>query len=387
MTEASGEDGDVVASYEELFKHRYTNEDADYATAGFTPPPVVYPWASESRRRYRSPRGPEFHRDMKRRRSSPEQMEKEKPSGEDGDVVASYEELFKHRYTNEDADYATAGFTPPPVVYPWASESRRRYRSPRGPEFHRDMKRRRSSPEQMEKEKHYFLHLNVPPTAFDLSYACSNFTCKNKFNRSPIMCGGFFCLKNALIALNSFYLVVGCILITLGTYVNAASIVPSLSIGGGIVTVGVFLLLVAVLGLYGAVKQHQVSLFFYMLLLFLIFIIQFFIAVACLAVNDEQVHNAVRMGWMNSSNDTLCYAQKKFECCRFDFDSPVVSCDSWDCTNRPPCWPAMRKAVQSSMQSSGGVGLLFSFTEICGIWFALRYRNMANPTRNPHNYF
>ncbi|CDW59780.1 RAM and Tetraspannin domain containing protein [Trichuris trichiura] len=245
-------------------------------------------------------------------------------SREDSAIAASYEELFKHRYTDEDADYATAGFTPPPVVYPWGSESRRRYRSPRG---------------------------------------------------------------NALIALNSFYLVVGCILITLGTYVNAASIVPSLSIGGGIITVGVFLLLVAILGLYGAVKQHQVSLFFYMLLLFLIFIIQFFIAVACLAVNEEQVRNAVRMGWMNSSNDTLCYAQKKFECCRFDLEGPVVSCDSWNCTNLPPCWPAMRKAVESSMQSSGGVGLLFSFTEICGIWFALRYRNMANPTRNPHNYF
>ncbi len=55
---------------------------------------------------------------------------------------------------------------------------------------------------------------------------------------------------------------VAVILIGVGGYVKSASIVTSLAIVGGIIAVGVFLLLVAVLGLYGTAKHHQVHLFF-----------------------------------------------------------------------------------------------------------------------------
>uniref|UniRef100_A0A1B0BQK6 Tetraspanin n=1 Tax=Glossina palpalis gambiensis TaxID=67801 RepID=A0A1B0BQK6_9MUSC len=76
------------------------------------------------------------------------------------------------------------------------------------------------------------------------------------------MCGGFTCSKNALIALNILYVMVGFLLIGVGVYARAASIVPNLPIVGGILACGIILILISILGLAGAVKHHQVMLFF-----------------------------------------------------------------------------------------------------------------------------
>lgn len=54
----------------------------------------------------------------------------------------------------------------------------------------------------------------------------------------------------------------GFILIGVATYGKAANLVTSLPIIGGIVACGIFLLVIAIMGLIGAVKHHQVLLFF-----------------------------------------------------------------------------------------------------------------------------
>ena len=78
------------------------------------------------------------------------------------------------------------------------------------------------------------------------------------------------------------------LLIGVATYAKTSSIVVTLPIVGGMVACGVFLLFVAVLGLVATVKHHQVMLFFYMMILFVIFVIQFSVACACIGVNLEQ---------------------------------------------------------------------------------------------------
>jgi tetraspanin-13/31 len=78
------------------------------------------------------------------------------------------------------------------------------------------------------------------------------------------------------------------ILIFAATIGKISAYVTSETVIGGIVACGVFLLLVSILGLIGAVKHHQVLLFFYMVILFLLFIVQFSVAIACLAVTDKQ---------------------------------------------------------------------------------------------------
>ena len=81
------------------------------------------------------------------------------------------------------------------------------------------------------------------------------------------------------------------LLIGVATYGKTSAVVDSLPIIGGIAACGAFLLMVSVVGLIGAVRHHQVMLFFYMIILFLIFILQFSIACACLAVDEQQELN------------------------------------------------------------------------------------------------
>lgn len=101
------------------------------------------------------------------------------------------------------------------------------------------------------------------------------------------MCGGFSCSKNALIALNILFVVclflisisefsgftyvlllrlflqlIGFVLITIGIYGRTASILLYLPIVGGIAGCGVILVTISIIGLIGAVKHHQVILFF-----------------------------------------------------------------------------------------------------------------------------
>lgn len=52
------------------------------------------------------------------------------------------------------------------------------------------------------------------------------------------------------------------ILISVAVYGRAASLVTNLPIVGGILACGIILILISVLGLVGAVKHHQVVLFF-----------------------------------------------------------------------------------------------------------------------------
>ena len=84
---------------------------------------------------------------------------------------------------------------------------------------------------------------------------------------------------------------------------KVTGIVTDLPIIGGITASGVFLLFISVVGLIGAVRHHQVLLFFYMVILFLIFIIQFSCSCAALSVNDnDQKHIVYNVGEHPSFN-------------------------------------------------------------------------------------
>ncbi|CAD6241200.1 GSCOCG00012611001-RA-CDS, partial [Cotesia congregata] len=159
------------------------------------------------------------------------------------------------------------------------------------------------------------------------------------------MCGGFTCSKNALTALNILYIVshfinidifkdisssrcythqfsyiyvVAFILIGVAVYGRASALVTNLPIIGGILACGVILILISILGLIGAVKHHQVLLFFYMLILFLLFLVQFSIACACLAVNAKQQEQLAEQGWKRVGMELKSKVQTNFNCCGFN---------------------------------------------------------------------
>ncbi|CAL1298544.1 unnamed protein product, partial [Larinioides sclopetarius] len=182
------------------------------------------------------------------------------------------------------------------------------------------------------------------------------------------------------------------ILIGVAAYSRAASIITNLAIVGGIIACGVFLFLLSLMGLIGAIRHHQVLLFFYMLILFLLFIIQFSIACACLAVTTEQQHQLAMEGWKRAKLNIKIKTQTIFHCYGFENQTyppdnvlgGITSCVAPDGTNQcPPCWNILRNAINSSLKICGGIGLFFSFTEFVGVWLTVRYRNQRDPRANP----
>ncbi|XP_005176674.1 tetraspanin-13-like isoform X1 [Musca domestica] len=219
------------------------------------------------------------------------------------------------------------------------------------------------------------------------------------------MCGGFTCSKNALIALNILYVMVGFLLIGVGVYARAASIVTNLPIVGGILACGIILILISILGLAGAVKHHQVMLFFYMIILFLLFLIQFSIASSCLAVNSEQQQEFAEEGWNRVPASMHKQVQDTFLCCGFNSTNTTAdeSCElvnkqcclgnSYDTNCQcPPCLPKLEDKINYAFKLCGGLGIFFSFTEVLAVFLARRYRNQNDPDYLParavfpHNY-
>ncbi|CAM9937896.1 unnamed protein product, partial [Bubo scandiacus] len=130
-----------------------------------------------------------------------------------------------------------------------------------------------------------------------------------------MVCGGFACSRNALCALNVVYVLVGLLLIGVAAWGKGFGIVSSIHLIGGVIAVGVFLLLIAIVGLVGAVHHHQVMLFFYMIILGLVFVFQFGVSCSCLAINRSRQEGLFSSAWPILSNETKTELERRLDCC------------------------------------------------------------------------
>jgi len=222
------------------------------------------------------------------------------------------------------------------------------------------------------------------------------------------MCGSFTCSKNTLVGLNVIYIMVSFLMIGVAVHGKVSGIVTSLPIVGGITACGIFLLMISVIGLIGAVRHHQVLLFFYMVVLFLIFLIQFSVSCAALAINEDDEKKIIQTAWTKSPDSLKIQAEQTFDCCGLGinletgktdptptaddiawsiehkvFDNyPYAKCHhvngttSKDCQT---CFSLITDKVDSGFNGAGGLGLFFSFSELIGGVVAYRYRNMLDP--------
>ncbi|XP_063283856.1 tetraspanin-31 [Pelobates fuscus] len=206
-------------------------------------------------------------------------------------------------------------------------------------------------------------------------------------------CGGFTCYKNALCALNVVYMLVGLLLIGVAAWGKGFGIVSSIHIIGGVIAIGVFLLIIAIIGLIGAISHHQVMLFIYMVVLILVFIFQLVVSCSCLAINTTQVVQFFNATWSRMGNDTRMDLENSLNCCgllnttesRMQFNTDYSMCKA-ECIKQHKCVTCgdkMLKHADEALKILGGVGLFFSFTEILGVWLAFRYRNQKDPRANP----
>ncbi|KAK3531260.1 hypothetical protein QTP70_015205 [Hemibagrus guttatus] len=201
-------------------------------------------------------------------------------------------------------------------------------------------------------------------------------------------CGGFVCSKYTLCALNILYMVVSLMLIAGAAWGKWVDLVSSFRVVAAIIAVGVFLFLVAMMGLCGAMKHHQVLLFFYMFILFLVFIVQFSVSCASLAISNEQQKVLLEIGW-NKSETLQTELQTSLDCCDFsEVNYNTTSCKAkcYSARNCESCSVKVQTYADDVLHFVGGTSLFFSFTEILGVWLTYRYRNLKDTRLNPRAF-
>nr|KAF6498370.1 tetraspanin 31 [Rousettus aegyptiacus] len=91
------------------------------------------------------------------------------------------------------------------------------------------------------------------------------------------------------------------------------------------------------------------------------------------------------------SNKTRDELERSFDCCGLFNLTTLYQQDYAFCTaicksQSPTCQMCGEKFLKHSdeaLKILGGVGLFFSFTEILGVWLAMRFRNQKDPRANP----
>uniref|UniRef100_A0A8C7YFL8 Tetraspanin 13a n=1 Tax=Oryzias sinensis TaxID=183150 RepID=A0A8C7YFL8_9TELE len=137
-------------------------------------------------------------------------------------------------------------------------------------------------------------------------------------------------------------------------------------------------------GAAGLMTLRFLSLFQYMVILFMVFVLQFSISCACLALNTEQQNQLLEVGW-NKSENTQKDVEKTLNCCGFSSVNLNQTCPA-RCVSDSSCSSCasiLQTYAGDVLHFVGGVGLFFSFTEILGVWLTHRYRNLKDPRTNP----
>jgi len=212
------------------------------------------------------------------------------------------------------------------------------------------------------------------------------------------------------------YIIAAFILIAVASHAKHANIAESLPVVGGIIACGVFLLFVAFLGLLATFKQSQALMFYFMIILGVIFILQFSISIACLGVTVEKEKRLVENAWSILGDDAEIHTlEQTFECCGISDDDIRRDPNEWKddgkgnyisdndainfcmknvtgCKPPPPtttplvkpldygcpkCLDALEPNIDKAFNSTGGVGLFFSFVELVAILAAFVYRRQC----------
>ncbi|XP_053508933.1 tetraspanin-31-B-like isoform X1 [Ictalurus furcatus] len=200
---------------------------------------------------------------------------------------------------------------------------------------------------------------------------------------------GFLCAKNTLCAANAVYLVVGVSLMAVAGYGKSFGIVWSLSIISVVMVVGVFLIFISMLGIFGALRQNQIVLFTYILAMMLVFFFQFTVSCSCLALGREKQEKLLSVSWEMMSDETRRSLEQQLDCCGlmnsaeklhvFRTDVKVCTAACKTTAHCFTCGDLMLHHAAETLRVLGGVGLFCSFSQLVTVWLAVQYRNQKNP--------
>ncbi|XP_057293086.1 tetraspanin-31-like [Hydractinia symbiolongicarpus] len=195
----------------------------------------------------------------------------------------------------------------------------------------------------------------------------------------------YTCSRNMLAAINSIFIFIGLILIGITAAAKKEAVIVSIPALGGLIACGVFLLLIAILGLIGAIRHNQIILFFYMIIMSILFILLLAFSVAALAITKDQQQDLIRKGWLalkQSDPVQLKQLEKKLHCCGLDNEIRNTTCEADNKYAKVRCYDQIGGPLDKGLSIAGGVGLFFSFALLLAVYLTVRYRNQKDPRMN-----
>lgn len=219
---------------------------------------------------------------------------------------------------------------------------------------------------------------------------------------------GYTLQKFLLTFVNIFYMIIGsCLMaIALNCYYSPKIHITKIAIG--MIFVGFCLLSLSILGIYGAIKQHQAALFFYSLFMIIIFISQYALAIYALGLAHRNLVPIIKKTWASFDDETKIYVMNYYKCCpldKHDYNMNIRNKESLYkdfakavyCQDYNPradghelnCGIKIEEKIDSVTTTVGNVALGFCFVQIFGVWLAMNFRNAKGPGLEGlgrHNY-
>jgi len=146
------------------------------------------------------------------------------------------------------------------------------------------------------------------------------------------------------------------------------------TIPSGIIVLGVFLLLVPILGFWGTIKEKKIVLIIYCFILFIFVICEFGVGGGAYTMRN-QIPGQLENQWENLSPAGKEAIEERFECCGFrnvtDDPSPDCLSEFGNSTSITGCGFQLVQFFQSSLYAVGTVAVIFATFQLAGLIFAL----------------
>jgi len=200
-------------------------------------------------------------------------------------------------------------------------------------------------------------------------------------NSSPSLSRSQGCFKWTLLAANVVFLIFAVVLLSVGAYTlnNPVGALSGVTLPAGLIVLGVFILLVSILGGASAWFESRGVLGVYFALLLLFTILLLGVGSAVYAKRND-VDSYIHSGWQGAGVDLRNSLQIAFSCCGLDSYNDTYAvwpCPgvSWTSTgwfknvDYPACAPTLDSAFSSDLTTAGGCGIAFAVVMIVGMCF------------------
>jgi len=188
-------------------------------------------------------------------------------------------------------------------------------------------------------------------------------------------------LKVPLIGFNVILWILGIVLIALGGYslheLKDLSGIEDISIPAGLIVLGVFILILTIVGCVVAYKEKLVGLIFYTIVILILLICLIGVGGGAFAYR-KNTYAPLQVAWENAGDAQRNFVQTKFVCCGWtNIDNNNTrtylgsNCNNATVLINPPCDTILTSYVQSNLYIAGVAGVVIGVIEFVCMLFSL----------------